>query len=166
VTEGAFSSFLLRSLATLEAEHPTGFAGMLDCLGRREVWLEVEQDRVVLESDGASLTRRARGTRASAYARASEYALVAILRGEITLDEAVLQERILLQGRLDDLVAFYAALQLYFNVAVRCPSFAALLAEYLQELDQDSLAGSRVRFEADVGIAALGSAEAKPGTSM
>jgi hypothetical protein len=134
MTEAAFSAFLLRSLDALEAEHPKGFAYMADCLGQREVWLEVDGDRVVLESDGESLFRRPRGTHPSAYARASQRALVAILSGEISLDEAVLEERILLQGRLDDLVAFYAALQAYFNVAVRCPSFAALLGDYLQDV--------------------------------
>jgi hypothetical protein len=134
VTDAAFSSFLLRSLDALEAEHPKGFAYMAGCLGQREVWLEVDGDRVVLESDGEALVRGLRGTHPSAYARASRSALVAILSGEISLDEAVFEERILLQGRLDDLVAFYTALQAYFNVAVRCPSFAALLGDYLEHV--------------------------------
>jgi hypothetical protein len=131
-----FAAFLKRSLAVLAAEHPSGYRRMVAQLGEREVWLEVDRDSVVLCGTGSIINARPRGTHVAAHARASAPVLAAILTGDVLLEEALEREEIWLSGRLDDLAAFYEALQTYFNVAVRCISFAPLLAEFLGELSQ------------------------------
>lgn len=129
-----FASFLQRSLTILRAEHPSGYLHMATLLGQREVWLEVGEDRAILCGDGTLIRARPRARRAAAHARAAPAVLAAILTGEVLLDEALLSERIVLTGHLDDLVALYEALQAYFNAAVRCVSFAPLLNEFLDHL--------------------------------
>lgn len=129
-----FATFLTRSLSVLEVEHPQGFAHVASLLGSREVWLEVDGERIVVCGDGTSVRTRLRGARAAAYASTTSTTLAQILNGEIHLDRALLDERILLKGQLSDLAAFYEALQAYFNVAVRCISFAALLSDYFKQV--------------------------------
>jgi hypothetical protein len=67
----------------------------------------------------------------AASARGTSSALRAILEGDHTLDSAILADAITLQGSLLQLAAFYETLHAYFNAAVRCPSFAKLLDDYL-----------------------------------
>jgi hypothetical protein len=129
-----FASFLQRSLTILRSEHPSGYLHMAALLGQREVWLEVGEDRAILCGDGTLIRARPRGQRAAAHARAAPAVLAAILSGELLLDEALVSEHIVLTGHLDDLVSLYEALQAYFNVAVRCVSFAPLLDEFLDHL--------------------------------
>jgi len=72
-------------------------------------------------------------------ARVSRAALCELLEAEYTLPEAIYNDRVILRGHLDDLLAFYDALYLYFCGAVRCASFPAILDEYLSAPWVDSL---------------------------
>ena len=131
MSSGAFREFLGRSLQTLEAELPAGYAAVAASLGQRDVQVEVDGERLAICSNGARLVIVDGTLRPSALARGTTSALRAILEGAHSLESAVLAELIHLQGRLEDLAAFYEALRSYFNAAVRCPSFAQLLADYL-----------------------------------
>lgn len=131
MTEPSFRHFLTRSLATLEAELPSGYAAMALALGRRDVDVEVDGERLAICGNARYLAIADAAIKPTAQARASSAALRAILDGSYSLESAVLADVIELRGALDDLVAFYEALKAYFNAAVRCPSFAGLLAEYL-----------------------------------
>lgn len=131
MSSGSFRDFLGRSLQTLEAELPAGYAAVAGCLGERDVQVEVDGERVAICGNGRRLAVVDGSLKPAAYARATTGALRAILEGAYSLESAVLAELIHLQGSLEDLVAFYEALKSYFNAAVRCPSFAGLLADYL-----------------------------------
>lgn len=131
MTDGNFRRFLARSLETLRSELPVGYAAVAAGLGRREVRVQVDGEELAICSDGRQLTLVDAALYPVAYAQATTAALRSILEGEESLENAVLAQRIHLQGCLDDLVAFYEALRSYFNAAVRCPSFAGLLREYL-----------------------------------
>jgi hypothetical protein len=131
VIDRSFRHFLRCSLATLQAELPSGYAAMAEALGRRDVDVDVDGERLAICGNARHLAIADAAINPTAYARASNDALRAILNGSHSLESAVLAELIELRGPLDDLVAFYEALKAYFNAAVRCPSFAGLLAEYL-----------------------------------
>lgn len=62
--------------------------------------------------------------------RSDRRAVLEVIGGELTLEDAVWQERIVLRGELDDLILFHDALMLYLQGAVRCPSFPWLLGCY------------------------------------
>jgi hypothetical protein len=131
VPEPAFRKFLVRSLGTLERELPAGYRAMVQALGQRDVQVEVQREQLAICCDGTRLAIADATLKPAARARASYAALRSILEGEHSLESAVLAELLDLRGALPDLVAFYEALRSYFNAAVRCPSFAGLLSEYL-----------------------------------
>jgi hypothetical protein len=135
-----FRCFLERSLVTLQRELPQGYAKMAECLGQRDVAIDVDGERLAIRGDTRTLAIVDGSTHPDARAHGSTAAIRAILEGERTLESAVLAELIHLQGSLDDLVAFHAALHTYFSAAVRCPSFAGLLTEYLNASAQGALA--------------------------
>jgi hypothetical protein len=56
--------------------------------------------------------------------------ILGVIDGETTARRAVLDERLLMRGRLDDVVAFHDALVAYVHGAVRAPSFPRLLRAY------------------------------------
>lgn len=128
---GAFERFLTRSLELLARELPLGYADVAAHLGELRVKIEVDDERLGIVGDGVELTVVRTVLAPAARARGSSPALRSILEGEQTLDEAILADAIFLQGSLPSLAAFYETLVAYFNAAVRCPTFASLLDEYL-----------------------------------
>lgn len=120
-----------RSLEVLARELPHGYARVAALLGGLRVTIEVDDERLGVVGDGAGLTVVSQVLSPAATARGSSDALRGILEGRQTLDHAILTDAVLLQGSLPALAAFYETLVAYFNAAVRCPSFAALLDEYL-----------------------------------
>ncbi len=58
--------------------------------------------------------------------------VLSVIDGDASLTEAVFDNRLILRGRLDDLVAFHDALLTYVHGAVRAPSFPHLLHRYRQ----------------------------------
>jgi len=131
VTDAPFRQFLERSLVTLRGELPNGYALVAARLGTRSVDIGVDGESLSIHGDGASLrVTDVRGA-PSADAGGAMGTMAEILDGTLPLNEAILSGRIYLRGKLDDLAAFFEALQTYFGAAVRCPSFAALLDDYL-----------------------------------
>ena len=130
--QGRFRHFLRRSLEVLEDELPAGYADVASRLGRRAVKIEVDGERLCLVGNGVELSLAPTPLHPAASARGTSSALRAILEGDQTLDAAILADAITLQGSLPQLAAFYETLHAYFNAAVRCPSFAKLLDDYLE----------------------------------
>jgi hypothetical protein len=128
---GSFERFLRRSLEVLSRELPHGYARVVALLGELRVKIEVDDERLGVVADGRDLSVVPSVLAPSAVARGSAAALRSILEGRQTLDQAILGDAIFLQGSLLSLAAFYETLVAYFNAAVRCPSFAGLLDEYL-----------------------------------
>lgn len=135
MTDRSFGTFLTRSLQALQRELPTASARMVELLGGREVWIHAEGSGVSVYpragSAGSRLLILDRPQRPAVTAEASRQALCELLEARYSLAEAIYNDKILLQGELDDLLAFQDALDVYFCGAVRCPSFPAILDDYL-----------------------------------
>jgi len=131
VTDAPFRHFLERSLVTLRSELPHGYALVAARLGRRSVDIGVDGEALAIHGDGATLRVDGVSGVASADAGGAMGTMAEILDGTLPLNDAILSGRIHLRGKLDDLAAFFEALQTYFGAAVRCPSFAGLLDDYL-----------------------------------
>lgn len=129
---GTFQRFLARSLEVLESELPAGYAAVVERLGSAAVQIEVDGERLGVVGNNGRLRIVSHVLRPTAAARGTSRALREILEGERTLESAVLAETIDLQGTLVALAAFHETLHAYFNAAVRCPSFAALLDQYFE----------------------------------
>jgi hypothetical protein len=126
-----FTTFLVRSLELLRRQAPAGYTLVCQRLGSRTVAIEVEGERLCVRNVNGLLDVKWGARGAVAQARASKATLVELLRGELRLTQAIVEDRVQLVGALDDLVAFYDGLLAYFMSAVRAPGFAALLGEFL-----------------------------------
>ena len=135
-----FGDYLRRALHILGAEAPTHLATVRERLGTRAVEIRVgSEEPFVVQLDGEEpWVRVARSNDAApelavAVSRAS---LAQFLRGELTLEDAVMAERLTLRGALDDVLPFLDAVSAWLHAAVRSPSFPALHREYAATLDE------------------------------
>lgn len=127
----SFTTFLARSLALLEDEMPSAYSAVASHLGGREVLLHVDEETLSVRGAGERLHLSFVGTAPVVELRTCRDVIAALIEGEITLLDAVLSERLVLVGSVDDLVAFDAGLIAYLNGAVRCPAFPNLRDDYL-----------------------------------
>jgi hypothetical protein len=131
VTNPGFFGFLTMSLSLLERELPSAYAGVVSALDCREVSICVDGAEASVRPRGSHLIVAPRRHRPCVDATTTRETLRGLLDARWSLAEAVWEHRVLLRGRLEDLVAFCDALDAYFRGAVRCPSFPALLDRYL-----------------------------------
>jgi hypothetical protein len=131
VPERDFAGFLRESLAVLAREMPAAHERMGRLLASRTVVLRVDGGAITLTfgKDGA-YTHAAGAATADVEIESARATILGVIDGETSLAEAVLDERLLMRGRLDDVVAFHDALVAYVHGAVRAPSFPALLRAY------------------------------------
>lgn len=123
-----FEEQLLDSVTVLREDTRDLYERMCTCLGSRVVQIIVDDEPVTLDAASGALTLSEREP--VVRATASREAILEVLDGKRTLEEAVLAERIELFGRVDDLLAFHAALQSYVHGAVRSPRFPRLLRRF------------------------------------
>lgn len=62
--------------------------------------------------------------------RTTKRGILSVVDAESTMMEAVLDERLMLRGSPDDLLAFHDGFLMYVHGAVRAPSFPSLLDAY------------------------------------
>jgi hypothetical protein len=123
-----FKSFLLCSLDVLEREKPATFARLCNMLNGKELELVVDDTPVVLRfTPAVRVEPQPRAPHIRLLADRS--AILDVIDG-LSLEDAIVAERITLAGSLDDLVSFHDALSAYLHGAVRAPSFPGLLYAY------------------------------------
>jgi hypothetical protein len=123
--------YLERALGVIAAEAPLHFAAMQRQLGARTVSIQVGADeplRLCL-ADGPPWVTRDTGGRVEI--RLGHDDLDAFLRGELTLEQGVIGERLAVRGKLEHVLPFLDALELWLHGALRTPSAARLHREYL-----------------------------------
>lgn len=132
MTELAFRDFLQDSLAAIERDVPRGYAQLATQLARHCVRLEVDRQSVCVAAPAGALQVLESGSRAHhAAARFSRPLLAEMLRGRVSLLDAILDDRFELFGAPADLAVFDNALGIYFACGLRCNAFPALLSAFL-----------------------------------
>jgi hypothetical protein len=135
VSDGGFGAFLRESFDVLAREVAWAHAALCATLAPREIALRVGAERVALRfTRDAVLHLPAPAAPAIACATDRD-TILAVLDAEATLLSAVLDDRLLLRGTPDHLLAFHDALVLYVHGAVRAPSFPALLRRFRDGAD-------------------------------
>lgn len=135
-----FVGFLARSLALLEAELPLFHARVAEAVGVKNVACRIDDEEFWILSDGKRLCLTThRCSKYEVEIRTSRALIRALLEGELTLEDALWSERILLKGELDDILSFNDGLHVYLCGAVRSPSFSDLMSDYLNPLDPQRL---------------------------
>ena len=128
----SFVAFLARSLSLLEAELPQIATRVAASVGARNVACQIDDERFGIVSDGKCLRVITQPAAKSEVEIATTRAVIrTLLEGETTLEDALWNERILLKGELDDILAFNDGLHVYLCGAVRSPSFPDLMSDYL-----------------------------------
>ena len=128
-----FSRFLARSLALLADELPEYHRLVATRIGRREVLLHVDGEDITVQSFPPRLTLTLKSHAPDVELWTKRAAISRLINGEDTLVDAILGDRVVLRGTVDDLIAFHDGLMAYLHGAVRCPAFAELRDEYLAE---------------------------------
>lgn len=127
----SFARFLQRSLSLLEREAPLAHRAVVSTLGDRSVNVQVDDETLALFAVNRTLVTGPPLEQATTSAKTSRRALSRLLRGELDLTQAILNDDVALFGSVEDLTTLYDALLCYFRGAVRSPGFPALLDEFL-----------------------------------
>jgi len=130
MADPGFASFLRRSLEALERELPDVGQRLAACLESLAVSVQVDDETMVVRSDGRRVSCDEAGGAAAVAVRTGRSTLLALIDGGTTLTDAVLSDGVLLRGDPADLVRFHDALWLYMQGAVRAPSMPDLLRAF------------------------------------
>jgi hypothetical protein len=125
-----FPAFLDRSLAVLRSEAPAHHAELAVLLGARGLCCEVDGRSVALCFDGARHALRPPDRREAVSLCTDRRTILDLVDGELTLLDALLEERLWLAGSADAVTRFDEALTCYLDGAIRCPSLPPLLEEF------------------------------------
>lgn len=126
-----FRALVGRSLEVLRREHPVAYGRMCRALSGTAVTLRVDRESMTLSFAGEhSLGDE---SPAAVEFRSSRAALLAMLRGRVSLVDAILRGRADLRGPVEAIARFHDGLMLYLHGAVRAPSFPALVHELTKQ---------------------------------
>jgi hypothetical protein len=132
VAERAFQLFLGEALELLVREAPTHFAAARErCKGLLVRIAIGEQPAVAVQLQQHPFVRTSGAPEAHVVAATDQDTLDAMLLGQLTIERALLDDRLLIRGELQHALAFLDALLTWIHGAIRCPSFPALYERYL-----------------------------------
>lgn len=116
------------SLAALHVECPAAHLRMCAAVGRRVARLIIDGEVITLHGTGndCEVADECPADRAAVRVVASRRALLDLMDGRESLEEAVLGDRVEVWGAADDLLALHEGLRWYVLGGVRAPSFERL----------------------------------------
>jgi len=128
------AQFIAQSLDVLHREHPEAYLDLCQRMAPRQVliYIDGEAVRLAFTAHDASLPSFLQYPGVTL--RTSRLTLLDVIDGQLSLERAVFEEAIELQGHVTDLSAFYEGLSIYVRGAVRCPSFPFLLERYRRQV--------------------------------
>lgn len=118
-----------RSLAALRREHPEAHGRFCRHLAGTTVALRIDGEAMTLSFDETEATLRRGVGAAPVEFTATCAALLDLVRGRLSLHDAIRAGRADLRGAVPALARFDEALMLYLHGAVRSPTFPALVRE-------------------------------------
>jgi hypothetical protein len=127
------ASLLRRSLEHLAAEVPEGYRWLVEELGPLHVEVAVDDEHFAVRGGGGVHVVDASTECPHARVTTSRAAILDLLDGVITLDEAVAAGQLDAIGPLDALLQAHDALIAYVHAAVRAPSVPGLRAKLTDE---------------------------------
>jgi hypothetical protein len=130
------SQFIAQSLDVLRREHPEAYLTLCQRMAGREVLIYIDGEAVRLAFSAHEASLPADLQRPGVTMRTSRLTLLDVIDGQLSLERAVYEAAIELQGHVTDLSAFYDGVGIYVRGAVRCPSFPFLLERYRRQAPQ------------------------------
>lgn len=130
MSDARFRDFLDAALAALRRECPPAFSAMAQALGDGATALRVGNEDFVLLSHAGRVETTGRCEATGVEVVTDRATILDLVDARLTLAAAVLDDRLLLRGAVEDLLGFHEALLAFVAGGVRSPSFPALLGEY------------------------------------
>lgn len=130
VPERSFAGYLEGSLSALRRDLPWIYARLCARVAPRELRLKVDDELVGLRCGEDEIRRIEPPSAPAVEAHIDRQAILDLVDARITLLDALLEERLVVRGALDDVIAFHDGLMIYLHGAVRDPSFPALLRRF------------------------------------
>lgn len=125
-----FSACLERSLDGLAQETPRSLERIRETLGSRRIRFEADGDSFVLEfRDGVRRLSRSDDA-VDVTLGLDRDAVCDLVMGRISLEDALLTDRLELRAPIEALDDFFAALRAYLDGAVRAPSLPGIFDVY------------------------------------
>jgi hypothetical protein len=134
---GSLSWFIRQSFLILQGEFPQAYFLLCAQLAGREVLLVVGGEPVSLAFDIQRARFLDHPSDPDVRLETSHGVILAVIDAQLTLESAVLNGDILLQGTTQDLSLFHEGLLTYIRGGVRCPSFPLLLEQFRRQSERD-----------------------------
>jgi hypothetical protein len=129
-TDASFGAFLSASFALLAGEVPSVYRTMCRQLSPRSVQLRVDGELTCLEFCGERVRHVDALAQPVIEVETERETILGLVDARHNLMQAVLDDRLMLRGSPDDLLAFHEGLMTYLHGAFRAPSFRKLLLEF------------------------------------
>lgn len=134
---GRMARLIEASFGIIEREQPkryqelyAGLAGLLVAIATPNEYFGVSFDAI-----GAKLVADPRG--ASLNLELAPNLIADLLRGRLTLHEALISDRLIARGDLENLVRFHDGLMRYLHAATRAPGFPDLWGRFQREFSEE-----------------------------
>jgi hypothetical protein len=143
VAERRLANDLEEALAVVERESPLHHAEMARCLGPLAAVIRVGGDAPMRVSLAEGLPRVSARGDGQIHVALTEPVLERLLRGELTLDDGVVDGSISARGELEHVLAWFDALGAWLHGALRSPSLPHLHQRFLAPVLADGRKGER-----------------------
>jgi hypothetical protein len=122
--------FVEDSLRALAHEAPAFYARLCATLQGRRLRLESEGQPFTLHFRTGTTTTMPSDGSEDLHMAVSRRTILALVDGELTIEDAVRQDALFLRGSLTHVADLFEGLFIYLSGGVRCPSFPQLLGEF------------------------------------
>lgn len=126
----SFRRFLDRALTAIASDVPEVHRALCSSLERLAVRLCVDGERMIVREERGCLVLKDDRHETQIEFTTDSATLLALTSGDSSFLDAALADRMVVTGAVDELVAFYDALVLFLQAAVRSPALPWLLDEF------------------------------------
>jgi hypothetical protein len=126
-----FFGFLLQSLEEIGANEPAADHALALSLGPLRARIATDGESLVLAHD-AGRWRMETSSDADVRVSFDRRTIIDLVAGAITLNQAILEERIAILGPVDKVARFHDGLVIYLEGLLRAPGTAQLLEQYVK----------------------------------
>ncbi|MDI1476488.1 hypothetical protein [Polyangium sp. y55x31] len=130
--EASFAAFLAESFAALRRDLPWIFERLCERLAHREIRIEVDGEALGLRCEPHDIHFVEAPPSPDVLLRTDRRTILDLVDAQRTLLEALLEERLVVLARVEDVIALHDAVQTYLHGAVRDRAFPALLRRFRQ----------------------------------
>jgi len=122
--------FVEESLAVLEREAPTFFVSLCESVKDLHLSISSEGRPFALHFAANSIVTAAPSGADDVYLTTDRQAILALVDGELTVEDALRHDRLEVRGRPLAVACFFSGLLVYVRGGIRCPSFPRLISDF------------------------------------